>query len=112
MSEAADLLSASRTFYAEQFSATVLIAGQSYAAGTSGKRSGSTLGHGGFTKTKIISFWISAAAVLAAGQSAPAEDNAVIVTDPPAFAGTYVIDTIATDSGGGTYILRCIETPQ
>ena len=85
MSEAADLLTASRTFYAEQFTATVTIDGTSYAAGTSGKRSGSTLGPGGFTVT---------------------------VTAPAGFTGTYTVDTVATDSGGGTYILRCIEAPQ
>ena len=112
MSEAADLLSASRTFYAEQFTATVTIAGQSYAAGTSGKRSGSALGPGGFSKTKIISFWLSTAAFTAAAKSPPAEDDSVLVTAPAGFVGTYIIDTVATDSGGGTYILRCIEAPQ
>ena len=112
MSEAADLLTASRTFYAAQFTATVTIDGTSYAAGTSGKRSGSTLGPGGFSKTKIIAFWLSAAAFTAAAKSAPAEDDTVTVTAPAGFVGTYTVDTVATDSGGGTYILRCSEAPQ
>ena len=55
---------------------------------------------------------LSAAAFTAANKSAPAEDDTVTVTAPAGFTGTYTVDTVATDSGGGTYILRCIEAPQ
>jgi hypothetical protein len=112
MSQSATLLARGQAFLATEFPATIKIGAQSYAAATSGMRSGMELSEFGAVAQRTIAFWLPASAFTDAGQPAPAAGAAVECTAPAALAGSYTLDAPVIDPTGTTLTLRCTAPAQ
>ena len=112
MSQSATLLSLGQAFLATEFPATIKIGPQSYAAATSGLRSGMELSEFGAVAKRAIAFWLPTSALDAAGQPLPATGATVECTAPAALAGRYTLDAPVIDPTGTTITLRCTAPAQ
>jgi hypothetical protein len=112
MSQSATLLGLGQAFLATEFPATIKIGPQSYAAATSGLRSGMELADFGAVAKRTIAFWLPASALTAAGQPLPAAGATVECTAPAALAGIYALDAPVVDPTGTTLTLRCLAPAQ
>lgn len=106
MTQAAALQARGQAAHAAQFPATISIAGQSYAAATSGEKRERDLMTGGWLKKVNIAFWLPLSAFADAGQPVPVERSSVTHGGK-----TYVIASTKTDANAVTITLLC-ETPE
>jgi hypothetical protein len=105
MTQAARLLQRGQAAHAAQFPASISIAGQSYAAATSGEKRERDLLSGGWLQKVSIAFWLPLSAFDAAGQPVPVERGHVTHGGK-----TYVIASTSRDATGTTLTLKC-ESP-
>jgi hypothetical protein len=112
MSQSSALFSLGQAFLATEFPATIKIGMQSYAAATSGLRSGMELADFGAVAQRTIAFWMPSSALAAAGQPLPSAGANVECTAPAALAGIYTLDAPVIDPTGTTLTLRCLAPAQ
>ena len=105
MSQASELLKAGQRSHAEQFPATITIAGQEYSVARSALQRDRDLISGGWLDKYRIAFWMPVSAFAAASKSVAAARDFVTWNGV-----AYVIAEAPLDATGSTITLRC-ESP-